>query len=127
MTDQEIFNIVALHLFKQQAGSFDEDREHCLYRNDDGLKCAIGILIPDDKYDSKMEGNLSKNKFPISVQKLLKLDFMESYKDSKKLLIDLQNAHDTSTIYHDNFWEDCKIRLINIAEKFNLVVPSEIL
>ena len=58
MTAQEIFNIVALHLFKQQAGSFDEEYSHCLYRNEDGLKCAIGCLIPDDKTRRVIYGRL---------------------------------------------------------------------
>lgn len=31
--------------------------EECLYRREDGLKCAIGALIPDEEYRSSFEGN----------------------------------------------------------------------
>jgi hypothetical protein len=30
-------------------------RAACRYRGDEGCKCAIGHLIPDDKYDPAME------------------------------------------------------------------------
>lgn len=67
-TLQETFNTVALHLLTQNARSVrictdDEDDEAapdgstCLYRSHDGLKCAVGILIPDELYSRSMEGN----------------------------------------------------------------------
>ena len=52
-TDQEIFNKVAAHLIKQ--GRQAKANFSCLYRAPDGCKCAIGVLIPDDKYDPRME------------------------------------------------------------------------
>ena len=65
MTMQEIFNIAAPALLAQDARSFrknalSEDDETveviCAYRSTDGLKCAIGHIIPDSIYREEMEG-----------------------------------------------------------------------
>lgn len=53
-TKKEMFEKVKTHLLSQMKvceGAYGQ----CRYRWD-GLKCAIGALIPDDLYDSKMEG-----------------------------------------------------------------------
>jgi hypothetical protein len=55
MTHQEIFNKVARHLLVQNKEAMD-DKLTCMYRNDDGLKCAIGCLIPDELYTPDIEG-----------------------------------------------------------------------
>ncbi len=54
-TKQEIFDKVATHLLTQLEKSI-EDGARCMYRSPDGLKCAIGCLIPDNQYDCDMEG-----------------------------------------------------------------------
>lgn len=55
-TKQQIFNIVVEHLFKQGIAAFDIARDICAYRSPEGLTCAIGCLIPDEHYNSLMEG-----------------------------------------------------------------------
>lgn len=59
--NQEIFDKVSQHLIKQnrQCALFDESGAmyECLYRDANGLACAIGCLIPEDKYHPNMEGN----------------------------------------------------------------------
>lgn len=54
LTMQEIFDKVVDHLLTQGKRSAKE-RPHltsqaCLYRGPDGLKCAVGCLIPDSEY-----------------------------------------------------------------------------
>lgn len=58
MTLQEIFDRVAKHLLAQngRATIIYDGRELCAYRGADGKTCAVGCLIRDDKYHSKMEG-----------------------------------------------------------------------
>lgn len=65
MNKQAIFDKVKEHLLtqKQQSrtmmglpGGYVE-KPRCAYRGDNGRKCAIGALIPDDMYVSWMEGN----------------------------------------------------------------------
>lgn len=55
MTEQEIFDKVAEHLQKQGHRALNEDGV-CVYRGKNGTKCAVGALIPDELYDSKIEG-----------------------------------------------------------------------
>lgn len=55
---QETFDVVVEHLRKQGAKALQcvEDNTACAYRGEDGMKCAVGVLIPDDKYSSSFEG-----------------------------------------------------------------------
>jgi hypothetical protein len=53
-TRQEIFDIVSRHLLSQGIKSIDMSGT-CLYRGPNGLKCAVGCLIPDDLYRQQLE------------------------------------------------------------------------
>ena len=64
MTNQEAFTTVKDHLLAQGKrsmapySSYDSGGAwRCAYRGADGLKCALGILIPDDEYTPELEGN----------------------------------------------------------------------
>jgi hypothetical protein len=52
---QEIYDKVKAHLLAQGKPS-KNDSGDCLYRGNDGYKCAAGCLIPDELYVPKMEG-----------------------------------------------------------------------
>ncbi len=54
---QEIFNTVAEHLLTQGRQAKKADNSSCVYRSTNGDKCAIGCLIPDDRYSPKLENN----------------------------------------------------------------------
>lgn len=91
-TRQQTFDAVARHLFKQGRMSMDlksgDVVGSCRYRSKDGCRCAIGAVIPDDRYDPRMEGLMAdallKN-FP-EVCDALPLD--------GRFLVDLQQTHD---------------------------------
>jgi hypothetical protein len=58
MNEQDIFNKVAAHLLKQNKASMIIGAHSfplCKYRSFDGLKCAIGCLIPDEDYDPAID------------------------------------------------------------------------
>lgn len=55
MTPQETFDRVVTHLRKQGRKSVDPSTHRCMYRGPDGLKCAVGALIPDEKYSAVFE------------------------------------------------------------------------
>ena len=57
MKKQEMFNIAVRHLLKQGkvCVEYKNGQMHCRYRGRKGTKCAIGALIPDDKYNESME------------------------------------------------------------------------
>lgn len=57
MTNQVMFNKVAKHLLKQGNKATEMSNGACRYRGIEGRKCAIGCLIPDNKYDPSWEGD----------------------------------------------------------------------
>jgi hypothetical protein len=56
MDTQAVVDKVLKHLWDQGRVSYDHSLNGCAYRGEDGTKCAIGILIPDDIYSFDMEG-----------------------------------------------------------------------
>ena len=70
----------------------------CLYRAANGRKCAVGCLIPDDKYSPALEGQSLD--LPDSSQDLRAI--LEQEGHDVKLVRQLQLVHDTVLIHH---WE----------------------
>lgn len=104
MTRQEIYDRVKQHLLCQGKRSM-RDEEMCAYRGIGGLKCAIGILIPDNEYKPEFDYTVASIEYLIEdVPALKNADF--------KLLNDLQKMHDWEFP-----WEDS---LLKIANKYNL-------
>jgi hypothetical protein len=146
MNRQQIFETVARHLFAQgkRAVKFNESAYHrevaerirhnwggkpdkeeyqtCQYRSPDGLKCAVGCLIPDEYYDVGMEGNgvySILSRYPL-LKKLLDVKNVmdDDNQSDDSLLSKLQNTHDNK-----EYWETSKVmrdRLLQIAHWFNL-------
>lgn len=112
MTLQEIFDTVIEHLRKQNAKSqiSDGQREVCLYRSPEGLKCAAGCLIPDEYYIPEME----RNGWEDVVQMFDLPDYLKD-PDSINLVASLQFIHDSIPI---SFWE---IKFKAMAEYYKLV------
>jgi len=107
MEAQEIFDKVAAHLEQQRSTSIEEGGT-CMYRGAVGKMCAIGCLIPDDKYNRQMEyqGVTGPDVKPV-------LEELGLY-EHKKLLDDLQILHDKRDVQD---WPD---HLANIARIFEL-------
>lgn len=56
----EALETVRLHLINQKAQSVAfPDSGACMFRTSCGLKCAVGAIIPDEKYEPAMESNSS--------------------------------------------------------------------
>ncbi len=102
-SEQEVFDFIANHLFEQGRDCLDEDGG-CVYRNEMGLKCAAGCLIPDNVYKSDFEG---KRWLELATIGLVPRE--HSY-----LITELQDIHDAVPFYN---W---KKRLEKFAEKYNL-------
>lgn len=51
LTKQQVFNKVVKHLFTQGYASVNKHNGKCMYRNTEGLSCAVVCLIPDEYYD----------------------------------------------------------------------------
>jgi hypothetical protein len=89
MTKQQTFDIVARHLLQQNCKC--EVRGRCVYRGPGGLKCAAGILIPDELYDRNFEGEAvfydSRGGTPVA-------QIIKQQGHNIPLVSDLQNVHD---------------------------------
>ena len=102
---QDIFDQAANHLLTQMKQS--RGNNMCLYRSDDGLKCAVGCFIADDEYIGDMEGEC--------VETLIVNGRMSSIsRDRLKLLDKLQSMHDG---LDTDQWSSA---LEGIAAEFNL-------
>jgi hypothetical protein len=100
MTPQEIFDTVATHLFTQGKKAVNY-KGSCVYRAGDGSKCAVGVLIPDDHYNVKMETG--------GIHTLLAYhsdEIPSFFKSNKDLLVDLQHVHDEAyPVCKDKVWD----------------------
>lgn len=108
MTDQETFNKVKEHLLTQNRKSYDT-YVGCMYRNADGLKCAIGCLIPDELYHPGIEKepvtHLATRNDGLGL-------FLQQF--NLPLLEELQGIHDCTPT---DEWPD---KLEEVAERFEL-------
>lgn len=104
---REMFSIVKAHLLKQRKRCLSRFGL-CVYKNEEGLACAVGVLLdakpnefdPFDGLDSK------------AVQTRLVEKGWPSDKESLSLLADLQEIHD---LVEPNHWEG----RLNVIEKLN--------
>lgn len=118
MTHQEVFNKVYLAIIAQ--GEPSSDGKNCLYRGPNGLKCAAGHLVPDDKYDPDWE----TFDVPYIVRKG-KLDFGVP----TAFVQSLQNAHDNAECDGGKHFKGADFisrftsRMKGIAKMYNLVMP----
>jgi hypothetical protein len=73
--------------------SLDEDKGKCMYRGENGAKCAVGCFIPDEGYDKNMENKIA-SKLLGQYTKLM--EFMPLEPEG---LDAMQSAHDKLDAY----------------------------
>ena len=96
MTLQEIYDKVRNHMLKQGRRSVISDNSRsCAYRGSGGMMCAVGCLIPDEKYSPDIEGmsaeKLKEGLFPFPLTQRVRC-----------LLSELQLIHDFREVHK---WE----------------------
>ena len=127
-TAQELFNEVVSHLRKQKKQSLSQ-HGYCMYRGEDGLKCAIGHLIPDECYHNDMEGtyfvelpsynSVIRSSCP-EVQPF-PVELLQEFENNQELLTELVHVHDDHSPIE---WED---RFEDLAKMLNLqLFPKEL-
>jgi len=87
VTPQEIFDKVATHLLAQGKKARNGAGGPCLYRAEDGARCAAGCLIPDELYNASMECKRIR-----VLSQTYKLP--EFITDNIRLIVQLQDVHD---------------------------------
>jgi|ERR1043166_3582484 hypothetical protein len=113
MTDQETFDKVARHLLTQKERSMCLNNTNCAYRGVDGLKCAVGALIPDELYTPDLEGQNCDD--PEVAMVLEGLGYRNTY-----LCRRLQMVHDTIEPARDGHCLGWKHWLAEVAKDFGL-------
>lgn len=108
MTNQEIFDKVAKHLLTQRVQSMsisaiDNFTSICAYRGAEGTSCAVGCLIPDDKYDPSLEGLNIHSIAHSMMASILEVSVEEYRNNTKDLLSALQGIHD---MVRPEYWRD---------------------
>lgn len=112
-TLQETFDEVVSKIIKQ--GKKSTSSVGCLYRLDENTKCAVGQLIPDDKYSRDFE-SMRLTEIHASCPAL--------QEHSLTLLRELQVAHDNT---HDGEFVECfKKNVTRIAEMRGLNLNFEV-
>lgn len=110
MKNQEAFNTMVQHLRKQSAKSLQAGSDiKCMYRAPNGLRCAVGCLIPDNEYADHMD-NSSLCRVIELVPALQEISY--------SLLTMMQSIHDGQEVAE---WEDGFLR---VATQFRLTVPT---
>lgn len=98
--------------------SADPVDNYCLYRAPDGSKCAIGHLIPDDKYSPDMEmGGIYQR-----IHEICPIIGVETA-DWRTIdfLSELQKAHDRGrNAPHDQFLPGFEERMVELANNYDL-------
>lgn len=119
---QETFDTVVTHLRRQGAKAeihgASPGEKICAYRAIDGKRCAVGCLIPDDRYRPSFEYTVvggteaTHNDRANAVTRLI-----EELGHEIDLVIALQNVHDDAEVAQ---WER---RLDQVAQDFGLNKP----
>lgn len=97
MTEQEIFDTVIRFLCKQGKPSQHPITKRCMYQTSNGLKCAIGCLIPKENYEFSLEG---KGVNMVDVYQTL--EYLDLTDRKIALLTALQSLHDTLANWNDS-------------------------
>lgn len=111
-TEQEIFD-AAYKGIKSQGWKQSKDAlgNYCNYRGENGMKCAIGWCIPDNKYNSEFDKGV------MSIRDIIHIVGIPS--EHTRFCIDLQRVHDRSSNP-----EIMKTRLHEFAQNNKLTIPK---
>ena len=85
----KIFNKVEKHLLTQNERCVDDGGD-CVYRGDNGLRCAIGKIIPNRLYHKKIETENAGNEIVLKV-----IPYKFKPKNAGSFLGALQHIHDS--------------------------------
>jgi hypothetical protein len=114
MDRQQIFDTVKNHLLAQRERSYGcaGGSIGCKYRLGD-MKCAVGVLIPDELYRPEMEGRSVSSLISFVGLNPSQYQLPEWFKEHRRLLEKLQVIHDTDEPYQ---WEQ-ELRELAVSEK----------
>lgn len=101
VTLRQVFDFVKNHLLTQNKISA-YSMGSCLYRGPYGSACAVGCLIPDNKYTPTLEGHNLTSLLGLKgkcFSDLFDFTVMDYQKDLKSMLDKLQGIHDNAEVF----------------------------
>lgn len=111
---QELFNKIYLGLKSQnfeKSAIYENDNLRCLYRGPNGLKCAVGFLVTDEKYNESIE---HMSPCDLIAKKIVELSDIHII-----FLREMQSIHDNACDP-----EDMRLELESYAKDLGLVIPK---
>ncbi len=124
MTKQEIFNKVWDWFVTKGYPRSKDLQGACRYRGDNGTKCPVGVLIPDDLYTPMMEGAAASRACILitnySTEGAKFVASLTEESNSAQLLSELQAVHDDGDRN-----EDMTRDLRQVAYMYKLSIPEE--
>lgn len=121
MSKQEMFNKVWKHFVVDKQHKSSRYGGTCLYRGPNNTKCAVGVLIPDDAYNTDMDNERFDNRISSLIKRYPHLK--KYVGDDVVFLTHLQRCHDST--YSDNwFTVTMESILKEFAQKFDLTIPE---
>lgn len=117
---QTIFDIIYKGLLAQGKQSIVPSNGRCMYRGPDGLKCAAGMLIPDDEYIDDMEDEGPVGTFYCRDGFEMKHSWFKKHlsPEAGKVVYELQLIHDR------RLPKNWKEQMKSIALRYDLKVPE---
>lgn len=128
MTQQEMFDKVWQHFVVEgNPPAVDGEGLRCMYRTDDGRRCAFGVLLPDELYKIAMEGKSPA--YLVREYPELGRALGISVETAGEFILWLQSAHDDAAAVPRKpnvitFRVDIERRLRRVAAEFKLQVPE---
>ena len=120
MKQQDIFNKASAHLRSMDGPSLDDRGDSCMYRGEDGARCAVGVFISDEHYFTDMEGG-GIDGSNMRAREAVALSWGQDCLDAPQLdlLSDLQTAHDRGS--RGNDWSNyIRVSLERVRMKHGL-------
>jgi len=122
MTKQEIFNEVWNWFIVDKQPKSVSEKGACMYRGDNGKRCAMGIFVEDGEYDPTFEGGSVDILLGHNISRRLR-EFVGS---NLSILEVLQIAHDSASDNPDEFHASVCNKLTRIARNNKLVIPDSV-
>ena len=115
-TRQDLFDMAYAGLKKQGFAQSLDSHGHgqCKYRGRGGLKCAVGHLIPDERYSSSFEGYGAASG---AIVEVIGIDHQND--EAAILLVAMQRAHDNGTTP-----ASMQGKLREVAKKYELTIEG---
>ena len=112
MNDQEAFDKMVRHM-RLQGEKCTDETGNCVYRGLDGMKCAVGAIIPDTEYRWEFDNSIESSQIENIIDQIPSLRDVDL-----DILMEMQYIHDSLP---NDRWE---ANFESIAKSHGLEMPK---